>query len=114
VSIKVRFADFTTLNRSRTLPVATDVTREIYETARTLYDALGFDSARIRLVGVRIEGLASAGSTPRQLLLGQREHGWREAEQAMDEAARRFGRGAVRPGSLVEPTVPSVRPRRDD
>lgn len=114
VSIKVRFADFTTINRSRTLPAATDVTHEVYETARALYDALGYDAARIRLVGVRIEGLASADSTPRQLVLGQRERGWREAEQAMDEAARRFGRAVVRPGSLVGPTGPSVRPRRDD
>ncbi len=113
VSIKVRFADFTTINRSRTLPGGTDVTHEVYDTARSLYDALGYDAARIRLVGVRIEGLAPAGSTPRQLVLGQREQGWREAEQAVDEATRRFGTGVVRPGTLVGPTVRSLRPRRD-
>jgi DNA polymerase IV len=113
VSIKVRFADFTTLNRSRTLNGATDVTREVYETARDLYDALGFDGARIRLVGVRIEGLGQADGATRQLVLGQREHGWREAEQAIDEASRRFGNGAVRPGTLLDPSGPSVRPRRN-
>jgi DNA polymerase-4 len=105
VSIKVRFADFTTVNRSRTLPTPTDVTREIYETARALYAALGLETARIRLVGVRIEGLAGADAAARQLTLGAPERGWREAEQAMDAATRRFGRGAVRPGTLVEPAA---------
>ena len=57
VTITVRFADFTTITRSRTLPEATDVTQEIYRTAVALYDALGLQRARIRLVGVRVEGL---------------------------------------------------------
>jgi DNA polymerase-4 len=82
------------------------VTREVYETARGLYDSLGFTAARIRLVGVRLEGLAPADGATRQLILGERERGWREAEQAVDEATRRFGRGVVRPGSLVDPANP--------
>jgi len=101
VSIKVRFADFTTITRARTLREATDVASEIYATARGLYDALGLDRARIRLIGVRIEGLTDSGTAPRQLLLGERPQGRRAAEQAADRAAARFGRGAVRPASLV-------------
>jgi DNA polymerase-4 len=101
VSIKVRFADFTTVNRSRTLASPTDVARDVYETATALYAGLRLDRARIRLVGVRVEGLAPAGEVPHQLTFGEREHGWREAEQAMDAAARRFGSGAVRPAALV-------------
>jgi DNA polymerase IV len=101
VTIKVRFADFATITRSRTLDVATDVGQEVYDTARALFDALGLDRARIRLVGVRAERLVRAGSTPRQLELGAREHGRREAELAADRAARRFGAGAVRPATLL-------------
>ena len=44
VSIKVRFADFTTITRARTLRETTDVGREIYLTACSLYDALGIGS----------------------------------------------------------------------
>ena len=101
IALKVRFADFTTITRSRTLPEATDVGQEVYATARGLYDALGLERARIRLVGVRVEGLIDAGSRTQQLLLGAPERGWREAELAVDTASRRFGPGAVRPGSLV-------------
>ena len=101
VSIKVRFADFATLTRSRTLDVPTDVGQELYDTARALYDALGLDRARIRLVGVRAERLIEAGSAAQQLELGAREHGRRDAELAADRAARRFGAGAVRPATLL-------------
>jgi DNA polymerase-4 len=101
VTIKVRFADFATITRSRTLDTPTDVGQELYDTARALFDALGLDRARIRLVGVRAERLVDAGSVARQLQLGAREHGRRDAELAADRAARRFGAGAVRPATLL-------------
>ncbi len=101
VSIKVRFADFSTLTRARTLPAPTDGGRELYETARQLYQALGAEGALIRLVGVRVEGLLAAEGAPRQLQLGARERGWREADRAVDRAVQRFGPGAVRPATLV-------------
>jgi DNA polymerase-4 len=103
VSIKIRFADFTTITRSKTLPEATDVGRVVYGTALALYDALGLERARLRLVGVRVEQIIDAGSQPHQLVLGERDQGWREAELAADRAARRFGAGAVRPAALVDP-----------
>ncbi|MCU1624640.1 MAG: polymerase [Frankiales bacterium] len=107
VSIKVRFADFTTITRAKTLREATDVGRVVYETALGLYDALGLERARLRLVGVRVEQLVDSERAPRQLLLGEKEIGWREAEQAVDRAARRFGAGAVRPAALVDPEKPA-------
>jgi DNA polymerase IV len=101
VTLKVRFADFATITRSRTLGVPTDVGQELYDTARGLFEALGLDRARIRLVGVRAERLIDAGSAAQQLELGAREHGRRDAELAADRAARRFGAGAVRPATLL-------------
>ncbi len=101
VTIKIRFADFTTITRSRTLPEATDVTQEIYRTAIRLYDALGLQRARLRLVGVRVEGLLPREQVHRQLVLGENEHGWADADRAVDRATRRFGSAAVRPASLL-------------
>src|SRR5690242_17980393 len=80
VSIKIRFAAFTTITRSRTLRDHTDVTRDIHAPATDLYDALGLDRARLRLVGVRVEGLADAEAVAEQLQLGAPEHGWRDAD----------------------------------
>lgn len=101
VTVKVRFADFTTITRSRTLPEATDVTQEIYRVAVGLYDALGLQRARLRLVGVRVEGLMPRARVHRQLVLGEREHGWADADRAMDRARQRFGAAAVRPAALL-------------
>ncbi|GAB2752432.1 DNA polymerase IV [Nocardioides salsibiostraticola] len=101
VAITVRFADFTTITRSRTLAEATDVTQEIYRAVVGLYDALGLQRARIRLVGVRVEGLMARDRVHRQLVLGEPERGWSEADRAVDRAARRFGTSIVRPASLL-------------
>ena len=101
VTLTVRFADFTTITRSRTLAEATDVTQEIYRTATALYDALGLQRARVRLVGVRVEGLVPRTTVHRQLVLGERERGWSDADRAVDRATLRFGSAAVRPGSLL-------------
>ena len=101
VTLTVRFADFTTITRSRTLPEATDVTQEVYRQAVRSYDALGLQRARIRLVGVRVEGLVPRERVHRQLVLGERDRGWSEADRAADRVVRRFGAGTVRPASLL-------------
>ncbi len=101
VTLRVRFSDFTTITRSRTRPEATDVTREIHETAAALFTRLGLQRARVRLVGVRVEGLVPREGVYRQLVLGARERGWSDADQAVDRAVTRFGSAAVQPASLL-------------
>jgi DNA polymerase-4 len=98
VSIKVRFGDFTTITRSRTLAVPTDVTQEIYRTACQLLDEQTPPGA-VRLIGVRVEQLGE--DSGQQLMLDAPERGWREADAAADEARIRFGQAAVRPASLL-------------
>jgi DNA polymerase IV len=100
ISIKVRFGDFTTINRSKTLPLPIDGTHEVYEVVKTIYEALGIDRSRLRLVGVSLENLTDGA--PVQLMLGEREKGWREAEGAVDKARERFGPGSVRPARLID------------
>ncbi|MEX0427469.1 DNA polymerase IV [Nocardioides sp. DS6] len=102
VTLTVRFADFRTITRSRTLTQPTDVTQEVHATAVGLYDALSVgDDSRLRLVGVRVEGLLPRERTPRQGMLGERRRGWRDADLAVDRAVERFGKGVVGPASLL-------------
>ncbi len=103
VQLKVRFADFTTITRSRTLPDYTDTGHDIYTTARGLFEALGLQRARLRLVGVRVSGLADAHSAPQQLLLEHLQPAWRDMEEAVDRLSARFGDSTVRPARLVRP-----------
>ena len=99
VTMKIKFADFTTLSRAKTLPIGIDGTHETYEIVKKLYLALHNEGARIRLVGVSLSNLLD--EAPVQLELGARERGWRDADTAIDKAKARFGGGSVRPGRLI-------------
>ena len=103
VAIRVRYSDFTTLSRSHTLTDPTDVTAVVHAEAFRLFEVLVASAGvrRVRLVGVRVEGLRPRAGTERQLRLGERERGWPEADRAVDRAGRRFGRGVVRPAALL-------------
>ncbi|MCL2582529.1 MAG: DNA polymerase IV [Streptosporangiales bacterium] len=115
VTVKLRLASFKTITRSKTLPEATDVARQIYAVAVALYEGSGLgEQARLRLVGVRATGLRSAEGHATQMAFGERAAGWREAERAMDKITRKFGDGAVRPATLVPPDSGDVPPDGGD
>ncbi len=103
ISIKVRFADFKTITRSKSIANPVDGIVETFAVAKQLFLALRLSGVRIRLIGISLEGLISAESAPEQLELGARARGWREAVSAVDQALARFGKGSVRPARLVEP-----------
>lgn len=103
VSIKVRYSDFTTITRARTLREASDVTQEVYATAGASFDALLPLPKPVRLLGVRVEHLTSALETPRQLALGADQPSWSEVDRASDAVSERFGGSAVGPATLLTP-----------
>jgi DNA polymerase-4 len=98
VSIKLRFEDFTTISRSRTLADPTDLAKRIYEEARALYDAANADRRPVRLIGVRGEQLSGETAA---LGLWDDDDAWRDAEHTLDAVADKFGHGAVRPAALL-------------
>jgi DNA polymerase-4 len=50
-----------------------------------------------------MEGLVEGEGAAIQATLDEPEHGWRDADKAVDRASARFGAGSVRPASLVDP-----------
>jgi DNA polymerase-4 len=103
VVLKLRFSDFSTITRSRTLAEPTDLGRRIYEEVRAILDAVG-SHPPVRLIGVRAEQLASGDG--QQLGLWDADEGWREAEDTMDAVSARFGRGALGPAALLKAGKP--------
>ncbi|GAA5198798.1 DNA polymerase IV [Microbacterium jejuense] len=98
VAIKVRFADFTTISRSQTLPEPTAVGQRIGDAAHELFASID-RSLPIRLIGVRAEKLRPSGSAVPALW--DDDEGWRRLEDALDDATARFGRGAVTRATLL-------------
>ncbi len=102
VTLKVRFSNFSTITRSKTLDAELDAAAEIYEVAKALYLRLDPERPRIRLLGVAITGLA-AGPARRQLdLLQTATIGWPEASDAVDRIRQRWGQDAVGPAALID------------
>jgi len=99
VVLKLRFSDFTTITRSRTLNDPTDLGRQIYEEVRAIYEVARQGGRPVRLVGVRGEQLVDPDGMMQALW--DDTSGWREAENVMDAASDRFGKGAVKPAALL-------------
>mgnify|MGYP006268452085 CR=1 FL=1 len=101
IAIKVRFADFKTITRHKTVPNATDTAQEIFQIACQLFNDVYAQHTRIRLLGVRAEQLVSQDDVQPQLNFSNREQGWREAEQVLDQVAEKFGKKLLRQARLV-------------
>jgi DNA polymerase-4 len=120
VTLKLRFADFRTITRSRTLAGACDNDTEIYEVARDLLARLRLGRVPVRLVGVSVANLVSGGA-PLQLRLGEEGAAWVAAVRAADAVRARFGDGALdraslageHPGEAFEEARDAPRPRRE-
>ncbi|TPW70937.1 DNA polymerase IV [Schumannella sp. 10F1B-5-1] len=98
VVLKLRFGDFSTITRSRTLSDPTDVSRRIYEAARELYDQASQGGRPVRLIGVRAEQLGGGAAG---LALWDDDEQWRDAESTVDAVTQRFGTAALRPATLL-------------
>jgi DNA polymerase-4 len=104
VTLKVRWSNFQTITRSKTLPAEVDTSAEIYAVARELYEKVAPGAPRIRLIGVSVTSLAPGPPRKQLDLLGQRagRAGWQEASEAIDSIRKRFGDSSVGPATLVD------------
>ena len=100
IALKLRYADFTTLSRSLTLPEPTDVGQRIGDVAIGLFDAIALVQP-VRLIGVRAERLRPGGAAA--LALWDDDEDWRRVDAALDDARDRFGGGAVTRASILGP-----------
>lgn len=110
LTLKVRFADFTTITRATTLPTPTSTAHSVVAAALPLLLAIDLTGG-VRLLGISASQLADPSEE--QLTLdealeassdnvpaGDRE--WDAAEQTIDAIRSRFGTTAIGPASAVE------------
>lgn len=114
IALKLRYDDFHTVSRSRTLNEATHATQRIYQTACELFASLGSGNdpvpvRPVRLIGVRAEQLAPKGSD--QAGLWSEDEEWRALDQAIDNVKERFGRDGLTSARLLTPRKDVVDPR---
>jgi DNA polymerase-4 len=93
VTLKIKFHDFSSITRSKTLPRPTDITAEIYAAARRLLAAEKLPRP-VRLIGLGVSNFrAMQAELP--LAADPRRGKNRLLDQAMDRILDKFGKGSI-------------------
>jgi DNA polymerase-4 len=104
VHLKVRFADFSLITRSQTLPEPTNITQELWQAADAmLCKRLPSGHLPVRLLGMGVSGLEEASLVQGLLFDQDSREKQSRLDAVTDEAKERFGTGAIRRGSSLEP-----------
>jgi DNA polymerase-4 len=107
IQIKIRYTDFSTFTRARTLDQATQIDAELAHAARDLFHK-NWSGRPIRLLGVYAQSLiGSEGQT--SLLAEPRTQGWRKTLAAVDKIRERYGDDGI--VSLASGMKAAFRPR---
>lgn len=98
ITLTIRYPDFFTFTRQRTLPGPTNDTRAIYAAATGLLEGIRLRSG-VRLLGVSISSISKGAG---QMALFEEERRRERLLGAMDEVNRSFGGNTVTWGTLLE------------
>ncbi|MFE3637661.1 hypothetical protein [Streptomyces sp. NPDC059168] len=101
LTLTVRYADRSSTTRSRTLAEPTAHSAALTRTAYGMYEALGLQRARVRVLALRAEGLTSADQAAHQLTFDPVDEKVRRVEEVADRLRAKFGPRAVVPGTLA-------------
>ncbi|MGW1161088.1 DNA polymerase Y family protein [Streptomyces sp. NPDC002519] len=101
LTLTVRYADRSSTTRSRTLAEPTAHSAALTAEAYRMYEALGLQRARVRVIALRAEGLSPAEQAAHQLTFDPVDEKVRRLEEVADRARAKFGPRAVMPGALA-------------
>lgn len=109
ISLKVRYADFSTVSRATTLKEATGDGQLLFRAALVLLTKTEAHRRAVRLLGISVSNLMP-DTTPRQndLFGASRQQARREElNRATDQINRKFGREAINPALLSRKKEPA-------
>ncbi len=94
VQLKIRFKDFSTFTRNKTIPYATNLTDEIFTVVQKLFGEFDPGKKPVRLIGVGVSHLVSEKGFQTTLWDGEKERKL-ELEKVMDRLTEKFGKNAL-------------------
>ena len=100
ITLKLRYADFTTITRSHTLPQTTDTDQTIFDTGvKLLRGALLHEKQPVRLIGIGVSNLAEPG---RQLaMLDSSARRLEQLNKTIDLIRNKYGFTAIQTGRTL-------------
>ena len=111
VTLKLRYADFSTITRRRTLTRATDADQTVFSTGlKLLTTALSQERQPVRLIGIGVSNLTEAG---RQLdMLDSSVQRLEQLNKAIDRIRKKYGFTAIQTGRTL--LLKDIFPQTDD
>ncbi len=103
ITLRVRFADFETITRARSVSMPTDDVERIYEVARSLLPRQLAVKKKIRLLGVRVNNLSKSRPADQPSLFSDKDmNRKRVTGDAVEQIRQKYGKySIVRAGSLT-------------
>jgi len=105
IQLKIRFQDFKTYTRSRTLQQSTQLAAEIFPVGKDLLKSFRRHRKAVRLIGIGVSNLVDEKAG--QLSLWEDEKGRKlRLEKVMDQIQEKYGPGTLKPAQILQRKSP--------
>ncbi len=105
VAVTIRSNDFKNHSHQKKLKEATDVTKEVFEVSKALFDELWDHHTPLRLLGVALTDIDRFGMSQMTFFPDAEKEKQRKIDRAADDIRSRFGTGAILRGGIYGTNV---------
>lgn len=96
ITLKLRYGDFRTVTRSRSLRESSDVTETLWNAAKDIFEQWQRKTpGALRLIGFAASGLGSEQGRQLGLFADQGQQKQKRLDKAVDEIRKKFGKGKI-------------------
>lgn len=102
VTLKLRYSDFHTINRSQSKSEPLDTAEEIFYNVKDIIEKINLSGKKIRLIGISLSNLVSAEFEQISMFRNGKEKK-KKLSQAEDKIINRFGHDSITRALLIKP-----------
>jgi len=101
ITLKIRFHNFATFNKSKTLENPTHLDDIIFKTVVELLDKVKLKKGGVRLLGIRLSNLTPGNKRNQLKFIRDKEDKLEQLSQSLDKIRKKFGSKAITRASLL-------------
>ena len=105
ITLKIRFHNFTTFNKSKTLENPTHLDDIIFKTIVELLDKVKLKKGGVRLLGIRLSNLTPGNKRNQLKFVRDKEDKLEQLSQSLDKIREKFGSKSITRASLLPKNV---------
>ena len=102
IAVQIRSNDFKTKSHQRSLSNPTDISQEVYEISKELFDELWDGATPLRLLGIAMTNITREETVQFSLFPDEKKEKARKIDKAKDALNAKFGSATVVRGSSIQ------------